>query len=71
MNIKITAMLDKNLVSEAITLLNAKNTTEALKLALQETISRRKIMELDNLSKNQPIQFIDGFTAEKIRNLNR
>ena len=66
---KVTAIIDDNLISEAIKYSNAKSTTEAVKIALQEFIAIKKIKELSAELKINPLQF--KHSADEIRLLNR
>jgi len=66
---KVTAIIDDKLINEAIKYSNAKNITEAVKVALNEYIAVKKLSELAEEIKANPLKF--KHTAEEIRSLNR
>ena len=66
---KVTAMIDDNLINDAIRYSNAKNITEAVKTALREYNAVNRLKELSEEIKKNPLQF--SHTADEIRELNR
>ncbi len=66
---KVTAIIDDDLINDAIKYSNAKNITEAVKTALKEYNAVNKLNELSKKIKKSPLQF--SHTAEEIRKLNR
>jgi VCBS repeat-containing protein len=68
---KVTALLPDDIVEEVKKLSGGKNITESLTIALQDYIARQKIRKAIQKVKDKPLQFKDGFTAEKVRSLNR
>jgi len=66
---KVTAIIDDSIIKDAMRYSKTSTITETLKLALNEYISLRKLKELSEIVKNQPLRF--NLTAEEIRNLNR
>ena len=66
---KVTAIIDDDLIQEAIKYSNSKNTTEALRIALKEYIASKKLKELAGQIKKQPLKF--KHTADEIRAINR
>lgn len=68
---KVTALLPDEIVEEVKKLSGGKNITESLLIALEDYIARQRIKKLILKVKDKPLQFKDGFTAEKVRNLNR
>jgi hypothetical protein len=66
---KVTAIIDDGLIKETIKYSNAKNITEAVKVALKEYIAIKKLKELSEQIKKNPLKF--KHTAEEIRSLNR
>lgn len=68
---KVTALLPDDIVQEVKKLSGGKNITESILIALQDYIARQKIRKSIQKVKEKPLQFKDGFTAEKIRSLNR
>ncbi len=66
---KVTAIIDDDLVKDAMKYAKASSITETLKLALNEYVRLRRLKELSKIVKNQPLEF--NLTADEIRNLNR
>jgi Arc/MetJ family transcription regulator len=66
---KVTAIIDDNVLNEAMKYSKASTITETLKLALNEYVRLRKLKELSKIVKNEPLEF--SITADEIRNLNR
>jgi hypothetical protein len=66
---KVTAIIDDRLINEAVKYSNAKNITEAVKVALNEYIAIKKLTELGKEIKSNPLKF--KHTAEEIRSVNR
>ena len=66
---KITAIIDDQLVREAVKYSEAKTITEAVKIALREYIDKKKLKALHKEIKNKPLRF--AYSAQEIRNLNR
>jgi hypothetical protein len=68
---KVTALLPDEMIQEVKKLSGGKNITESLIIALQDYIARQKMRKIIQRVKEKPLQFKDGFSAEKVRNLNR
>ena len=68
---KVTALLPDDIIQEVKKLSGGKNITESILIALQDYISRQKIRKAIQKVKEKPLQFKDGFTAEKVRSINR
>ena len=68
---KITALLPDDIVQEVKKLSGGKNITESILIALQEYIAHQRIRKSIRKIKEKPLQFKDGFTAEKVRAQNR
>jgi hypothetical protein len=68
---KVTALLPDDIIQEVKKLSGGKNITESILIALQDYIARQKIRKSIQKVKEKPLQFKDGFTAEKVRSLNR
>ena len=66
---KVTAIINDDLVKTVMNLSHSKNITEGLIIALEDYVYRKKIEELINNLENEPLQF--GHSAEEIRELNR
>ena len=68
---KVTALLPDDIIQEVKKLSGGKNITESILIALQDYISRQKVRKAIQKVKDKPLQFKDGFNAEKVRSLNR
>ena len=68
---KVTAIINDELVKSVLELSHGKNTTEGLVIALEDYVYRKKIEQfIEDIHKN-PLEFNDGFSAENVRALNR
>ncbi len=68
---KITALLPDEIILEVKKLSGGKNITESILIALKDYVAHQKIRKSIQKVKDKPLQFRDGFTAEKVRALNR
>lgn len=68
---KVTALIPDSLVGEVKRLTKGKNITDSLIIALQEWIAIQKLKGISAKVKRKPLKFSPGFSAEKIRTLNR
>jgi hypothetical protein len=68
---KVTALIPDDLVTEVKDLSHGKNITESLVIALQEWSSIQKLKSLNERVRRRPLAFRKGFSAQKIRALNR
>lgn len=68
---KVTALIPDNLISEVKALSSGKNITESLIIALKEWTSIQKLKSLSATVKHSPLSFRSGFTANKVRKVNR
>ena len=66
---KVTAIIDDDLVKDAMKYSKATSITDTLKLALNEYVRLKKLKELSKIVKNEPLEF--SLTADEIRNINR
>lgn len=66
---KVTALIEDDLIREVVELSGAKNITEALKIALQDYLSRKRLKNLSNSIAAEPLEFVYG--AEHLREINR
>jgi len=66
---KVTAILDKQLIEEAVSLSGSNTVTDALNLSLTEYVGRRKLTKLNTQIANEIFEF--NKSAEALRNLNR
>ena len=68
---KVTALIPDDIIREVKKLSGGKNITESILIAMRDYIARQKIRKAIQKVKENPLQFNDGFTAEKVRTLNR
>jgi hypothetical protein len=68
---KVTALIPDDLIIEVKQYAGGKNLTESLITALKEWVSLRKIKELNKQVKKKPLKFIDDFSANNVRSINR
>jgi len=68
---KVTALLPDDLIQEVKKLSGGKNITESILIALQDYIAQQRIRKAMQKIKDKPLQFREGFSAEKVRSLNR
>ena len=68
---KVTALIPDELVNEVKHYSSGKNITDSLIIALQEWISLKKIIELNQKISNNPLEFRKNFSSEEVRELNR
>ncbi|MDX1959490.1 MAG: DUF2191 domain-containing protein [Leptospiraceae bacterium] len=68
---KVTAILSDDLISDVKRLTGGKNITDSLEKALTEWIKITKLKKLNMNLKDNPLSFSKGFTAEKVRKINR
>jgi hypothetical protein len=66
---KITALIEDELIQEVIATSRANNITEALKITLNDCLSRRKLAELAKDITTEPIEFCYG--ADQLRDSNQ
>lgn len=69
MKIKITALIEKDLIEQTIYNTNGKNITEAITKALTLWNSQYRLMKLSEIIKSNPIKF--KHSASKVRKLSR
>ncbi len=68
---KVTALIPDKLVEEVRQYAGGKTITEALIIALGEWRSLQAIRKLNASVQNDPLKFKAGFSATRVRNLNR
>jgi hypothetical protein len=68
---KVTALINDDLVNNVVKLSKGKNITDSLAIALEYYVYRKKIELLIEDVDKEPFQFQEGFSAEGIRELNR
>lgn len=68
---KVTAIINDELVKNVLELTHGKNTTEGLVIALEDYVYRKKIEEFINDIHKNPLEFAEGYSAENVRELKR
>lgn len=68
---KVTALIPDKLVADVKELAKGETLTDSLITALSEWSNLQRIKKLNKMVMSKPFKFKKGFTAEKIRNLNR
>ncbi|MEQ9424829.1 MAG: type II toxin-antitoxin system VapB family antitoxin [Cyclobacteriaceae bacterium] len=68
---KVTALIDDELIEKVKKISGGKNITESITIALKYYLQHKNLDELmDNVEK-EPLQFREDFTAYGIRKINR
>ena len=68
---KVTALLPDELVEEVKAHAKGQTLTESLTLALEEWLRLKKIAQLNAQVQKQPLEFSKGFSAARLRTVNR
>ena len=67
---KVTTILPDDLIADIKSYAKGKNLTESLITALNDWRYHKRVEELNRQLNEEPIEFNDGFSAEKIRKMN-
>ena len=67
---KVTAIIPDEILTDVQEYTDGKNLTDSLIKALTDWLYIKRIQKLNQEIKKEPLKFSDGFSAEKIRNLN-
>jgi hypothetical protein len=68
---KVTAIISDELIKEIKKLTQGKNITESVTIALKEWLALKKVEELNQLIKEEPLEFDANFSAESARETSR
>lgn len=68
---KVTALINDDLINNVVKLSKGKNITDSLAIALEYFVYRKKIEQLIEDVDKEPLQFQEEFSAKGIRELNR
>jgi len=68
---KVTAIINDELITNVIELSHGKNITEGVVIALEDYVYRKRIEQLIEGFDACPVEFKDGYSAGSIRELNR
>lgn len=66
---KVTALIEDELIQDVIEVSGAKNITEALRIALRDYLSRKKLLQLSEQILAEPLVFYYG--ADQLRDMNQ
>jgi hypothetical protein len=65
---KVTAIIPDEIVSDVQEYTNGKNITESIIKALSDWLYIKRIQKLNSEVRKEPLQFVDGFNGEIVRN---
>jgi hypothetical protein len=66
---KVTALIEAELIEELVRESGAKNITEGLKIAIKDYLAKKKLIDYSSLIVAEPLEFKYG--AEYLREQNR
>lgn len=67
---KVTALIPDDIIADVTRFTGGKNTTDSLIKALEDWLYTKRVEELNSELKKNPVEFIEGFSAEQVRKLN-
>lgn len=65
---KVTALIPDEIISDVQEYTEGKNITDSLIKALSDWLYIKRIQKLNNEVRKEPLQFLDGFNIETLRN---
>tara|TARA_R110000868_G_scaffold321971_6_gene583002 strand:+ start:422 stop:637 length:216 start_codon:yes stop_codon:yes gene_type:complete len=68
---KVTALIEDNLIEQVRKVSGGKNITESIVIALKYYLKNQKIYDVLDAIDKEPLQFNENFTAYNIRKINR
>lgn len=68
---KITALMDDELIRDVRTFSGGKNITESLVIALNDWLRIQKLRRLNAEIEKAPLHFADSFSVSSVRRLNQ
>lgn len=68
---KVTAIIPDSLINNVREISQGRNITECLVIAMNEWVAMKRLKALHEQIKKSPLKFKKGFSAQKIRGLNR
>ena len=68
---KVTAIINDDLIKTVVGLSHSKSITEGIVIALEDYVYRKKIEQLISQVDEEPLKFQEGFSAYEARELNR
>lgn len=66
---KVTAIIPDEIITDVQEYTDGKNITDSLIKALSDWLYIKRIQKLNSDLKKEPLQFVDGFNVETLRNL--
>ena len=68
---KVTAIIPDEIIKDVQKFTEGKNITDSLIKALNDWLYAKRIENLNEKLTQNPVQFLEGYSAEGIRNLNK
>ncbi len=68
---KVTALIPDELVQNVQSYAGGRNLTDCLIIALKEWVGIRELRKVSEQVRRKPFEFRTGFSADRIRTLNR
>ena len=68
---KVTAIIPDELVRDVKKITGGTNITESIIMALQSFTAKQRLLKVMEKVRKEPLAFQEGFTADKVRKLNR
>lgn len=68
---KVTAILPDELVNDVRKMTGGATITDSLIIALKSFTSKQRLLKVMEKVRKEPLTFQDGFSAAKVRKLNR
>jgi hypothetical protein len=65
---KVTALIPDEIISDVQEFTEGKNITDSLIKALSDWLYIKRIQKLNRDIRKEPLQFVDGFNIETLRN---
>ncbi|HEY4784687.1 MAG TPA: hypothetical protein VIH57_01500 [Bacteroidales bacterium] len=66
---KVTALIPDEIISDVQEYTEGKNITDSLIKALSDWLYIKRIQKLNREVRKEPLQFVDGFDVETLRNI--
>ena len=66
---KVTAIIPDEIVNDIQEYTEGKNITDSLIKALEDWLYIKRIQKLNSIVRKDPLQFVEGFNVESLRNL--
>ena len=68
-SMKVTAIIPDEIISDVQDYTGGKNITDSIIKALSDWLYIKRIQKLNREVRKEPLQFLDGFDIEKLREL--